>query len=253
MTITAANAGDSVSAQWSSFCFVYDSSGNPQPIGPGQPDGTDNFTAQTGDLSTTINVDSQDLSGLSPSYCTVTGTLTANYTVSGTDSDSMTLSEVQQPATASASATASSSPSPSASTSSPASSSGGLTGSVKGFDGKCLDDMKDSGKERASIAIWSCSGSDKAEKFTYSSGELKINGLCLNAKGNAKSGSKIILWACNGGTNEIWVFNTINHQVELKAHGFALCLDDPAYSTKNGTQQMVYTCHNSPNQHWSLP
>jgi hypothetical protein len=33
--------------------------------------------------------------------------------------------------------------------------------------------------------------------------------------------------------------------------GSTLCLDDPAYSAKNGTQLIVYTCKNSANQHWS--
>jgi hypothetical protein len=37
----------------------------------------------------------------------------------------------------------------------------------------------------------------------------------------------------------------------LQAHGGQLCLDDPAYSTKNGTQLGVYTCNNGANQHWS--
>ena len=39
----------------------------------------------------------------------------------------------------------------------------------------------------------------------------------------------------------------------LRAHGNTLCLDDPGYSTKNGTQLIVYTCNNGSNQHWSLP
>jgi Ricin-type beta-trefoil lectin domain-like len=39
----------------------------------------------------------------------------------------------------------------------------------------------------------------------------------------------------------------------LKAHGGTLCLDDPAYSARNGTQLIVYTCKNGANQHWSLP
>ena len=128
-----------------------------------------------------------------------------------------------------------------------------MTGAMRGWDAKCLDDMGNSSSQRAKVSIWSCNGSDRAQQWTYQGGELKHNNLCLNAKGSAKSGSKVILWACTGSSNEIWVINTINHQVELKDHGFTLCLDDPAYSTKNGTQLMVYKCNNSPNQHWSTP
>ncbi len=34
----------------------------------------------------------------------------------------------------------------------------------------------------------------------------------------------------------------------LKANGGKYCLDDPAYSTRNGTQLIVYTCHDGANQ-----
>jgi hypothetical protein len=30
-------------------------------------------------------------------------------------------------------------------------------------------------------------------------------------------------------------------------------VDDPRSSTKNGTQLIVYTCHDSANQQWKLP
>ena len=42
-------------------------------------------------------------------------------------------------------------------------------------------------------------------------------------------------------------------QYVLRDHGNTLCLDDPGYSTRNGTQLIVYTCNNGSNQHWSLP
>jgi hypothetical protein len=32
-----------------------------------------------------------------------------------------------------------------------------------------------------------------------------------------------------------------------------LCLDDPAFSKKNGTQVIVYYCNSGANQKWSLP
>lgn len=38
-----------------------------------------------------------------------------------------------------------------------------------------------------------------------------------------------------------------------KANGSRLCLDDPAYSTANGTQLIVYTCSDTRNQRWTLP
>jgi hypothetical protein len=123
---------------------------------------------------------------------------------------------------------------------------------ARGFDGKCLDDFGNKSAKRTKIGIWSCSSTDAAQGWTYSGDELKIHGMCLNAKGNGKSGSKTILWSCNGSANEIWIHKS-NQEYELKANGYKLCLDDPAYSTKNGTQLSVYRCNNGPNQHWSLP
>ena len=132
-------------------------------------------------------------------------------------------------------------------------SSGFTGGQSKGFAGKCLDDAKNSSSLRASIVIWTCNSGDQAQRFTYTAGEVKRNGLCLNAKGSGNSGSKVILWTCNGSPNEIWVFNTLNHEVLLKAHGFTLCLNDPGNSKKNGTQLIVYKCQNTANEHWTVP
>jgi hypothetical protein len=124
---------------------------------------------------------------------------------------------------------------------------------VHGFDGTCVDDFGDSSSERAKIGIWTCSSTDTAQSWSYSGDELKIHGdMCINAKGNGKSGSKLILWPCNGSANEVFVHNSKQEYVE-KAGGWKYCIDDPAYSTKNGTQLFVYSCNSGPNQHWSLP
>ena len=47
--------------------------------------------------------------------------------------------------------------------------------------------------------------------------------------------------------NEIWSRKASGEYV-LKANG--LCLDDPAYSTRNGTQLIVYTCKDTASQRW---
>ncbi len=122
----------------------------------------------------------------------------------------------------------------------------------RGFAGKCIDDAGNSSSLRAKIQIWSCDSFDAAQGLTYTNSELKHNNLCLNAKGNGKSGSKIILWTCNGSANEIWTHKSNGEFVE-KANGSTLCLNDPGYSTKNGTQLIVWACNNAPNEHWSQP
>ena len=123
---------------------------------------------------------------------------------------------------------------------------------VVGFDGKCMDDKGNSSANRAAIVIWSCSGSDPAENWKFSNGEFIHNNKCLNDQGNAGSGGHVILYSCNGGSNEKWS-ELANGELKLQSHGGTLCVDDPRSSTKNGTQLIVYTCHDTPNQQWKLP
>jgi hypothetical protein len=123
---------------------------------------------------------------------------------------------------------------------------------VIGFDGKCVDDKGNSSANRAPIVIWSCSGTDQAENWKFSGGEYIHNGKCLNDQGNGGSGSKVILYSCNGGSNEKWT-GLANGELKLQSHGGTLCLDDPRSSTTNGTQLIVYTCKDSANQQWRQP
>jgi hypothetical protein len=146
------------------------------------------------------------------------------------------------------SSTATASPSPSAS---PTTSSGSVH-PVKGYDGKCLDDKGNSSANRAEAIIWSCSGTDQAQNWTFSNSEFVHNGKCLNDQGNGGIRSKAILWSCNGAANEKWS-ELANGEIRLQSHSNTLCLDDPASSTKNGTQLIVYTCNDNANQKWSLP
>jgi len=123
---------------------------------------------------------------------------------------------------------------------------------VKGYAGMCADDSGNSSASRTKILIWKCSSSDAAQSWKYSGDELVHDGKCMSDKASRGSGNPIILYTCNGAPDELWTHNSHGEYV-LKAHGSTLCLDDPAYSTKNGTQLIVYTCKDSANQQWSLP
>jgi len=126
------------------------------------------------------------------------------------------------------------------------------SGSVRlyrGFGGKCMDDKANSSANRAKVIIWTCNSHDKAQQWTYSGGQLKHNGLCLNDQRSGGNGSKVILYTCNGGANEIWTHKS-NGEWVLKANGGKYRLDDPVSSTHNGTQLIVWACHNTHNQHW---
>ena len=147
----------------------------------------------------------------------------------------------------------SSNPSPSASPSpSPVGGGPQPVHPIRGFGGKCVDDKGNSSANRAAVVIWSCNATDQAQGWKLRGGELIHNGKCLNDKGSGGSGSPVILYTCNGGSNERWA-ELANGELKLQAHGGTLCLDDPRSSTKNGTQLIVYTCKDSANQKWALP
>jgi Ricin-type beta-trefoil lectin domain len=123
---------------------------------------------------------------------------------------------------------------------------------VHGFDGTCLDDKGNKSAKRTAVILWSCNNTDQAQGWTFSGSELKIHGVCLNAKGNGKQGAHLILWTCNGAGNEIFTHRS-NGEFAEKANGYKYCIDDPGYATKNGTQPIMYTCNNGANQHFTKP
>jgi hypothetical protein len=129
--------------------------------------------------------------------------------------------------------------------------SGGVSGKIKGYDSKCVDDSGNSSSSRAKVDSWSCNGG-KAQTWRYAAGELIHNGLCLNDKGNGGNGGKLILYPCTGSDDELWV-HQMNNTYELKAHNWSLCLTIPSSSKKNGVQLQADTCHNSADQHWNVP
>jgi Ricin-type beta-trefoil lectin domain len=62
----------------------------------------------------------------------------------------------------------------------------------------------------------------------------------------------VILWACNGSSDEKWSHTGSDGEFVLNstAHG-QLCLTDPGHSKANRTRLIVYPCRNTSNQHWT--
>jgi hypothetical protein len=189
-----------------------------------------------GSASQTPVTDAIVLPFTSPDQCTVSATVTLPNSASG--------AHLSVAITYTTGSTAS--PSASASTSAPAPASGHV---VQGFAGKCIDDAANSSANRAKVQIWTCNTFDKAQLWTYKNGELIHNGVCANDQRSGGNGSKVILYTCNGGANELWTHKS-NGEFVMKANGGKYCLDDPASSTHNGTQLIVWTCKNGTNQHW---
>jgi hypothetical protein len=218
-------------------------------------------TASTG-LKTTTSTGSPvtiTIPDTAPSFCTVAATATVpgtyatgssptpTTTATATPTPTATLTEAALNFQVDATSSATASPTATTTTSSPTT----YSNLVTGFGNMCMDDTAHSSAERTAVSIWRCNDTDPAQNFSYWGSELRTNGLCVNVKGNGKSGSKLILWQCNGAANEIFIRKG-SEWVE-KADNYKLCIDDPAYSTRGGTQLMVYTCNNGSNQHWSKP
>ena len=183
---------------------------------------------------------------LDPTTCDVTAIATVVDPHLTATELSVTVTDTQ-----SAAATATTTPAATVTTSAPSTVTH-YNNQVHGFDGTCLDDKGNSSAKRASVIIWTCNNTDQAQGWSFSGGEVKIHGMCLNAKGNGKQGSKLILWNCTGSGNEIFSHRSNGEFVE-KANGYSQCIDDPGYSTKNGTQPFMYKCNGGGNQRWTLP
>jgi hypothetical protein len=252
LAVTTTPGGVAVDLSWSYYCTDVANEQTVTKTGtaaaPTTAGTSGTFTEQLGALPLT-----------DPASCTiVSATVTQNLTPPAGGSApanasvlGLAVDFVAQPAPT---PSATPSPTPSASTSSPSTppTTKVYNNQVHGFDGTCVDDKGNSSAKRASVIIWTCNNTDQAQGWTFSGSELKIHGMCVNAKGNGKSGSKLILWTCNGSANEIWTHRS-NGEFAEKANGWTMCIDDPAYSTKNGTQLFVYKCNNGANQHWSKP
>ncbi len=94
-------------------------------------------------------------------------------------------------------------------------------------------------------------GTHQAWTFT-SAGELKADGLCLDAKGGTSaSGTQLIPWTCHGGANQ---------KFKLEADGSitqaGLCVDvtggDKPAGNVNGVPLELWGCNDDANQNWSL-
>ena len=247
VTITTNPGALKVDLSWSTTCS--DSSGNLTT--EASATGAYVTTSGTADTTGTATAD-LTLSNDDPASCLASAiaTIDSSVTASSVTSLGMEMDYTAQVAST-ATATASPTPTASATTSAPAAAKV-YNNQVHGFDGTCLDDKSNSSKERAEVIIWSCNNTDQAQGWTFSDSELKIHGLCVNAKGSGKSGSKLILWKCTGSANEIFTHRS-NGEFAEKANGYKLCVDDPAYKTKNGTQLFVYACNNGANQHFTKP
>lgn len=135
----------------------------------------------------------------------------------------------------------------------PPSGAGGAA--ITGYAGRCVDDYGSGTVNGNKIDIYRCNGTP-AQAWTFTAGGELVNaasGKCLNDAGYGGQATKQILWTCNGASNERWTHNGDGEYV-LAAGGGTLCLNDPGFSTADGTQLIVWPCgQDAANERWSLP
>ena len=61
-------------------------------------------------------------------------------------------------------------------------------------------------------------------------------------------GTRVVIWDCNGGSNQRWTLNADGTIVGVES---SLCLDVTGAGTANGTLVEIWTCNGGGNQRWS--
>jgi hypothetical protein len=125
-------------------------------------------------------------------------------------------------------------------------------GTVTGPGDQCLDvSGPDSGINGAVVDLWGCDSSSIDQHWTHNSdNSLSTLGRCLDITGGGTAvGTKVELWDCNGGANQVWQQQTNGSLLNPQS---GLCLDDPDDSSTDGTQLQIYTCNGTPAQQFAL-
>ena len=73
---------------------------------------------------------------------------------------------------------------------------------------------------------------------------------CLDANGQGTTnGTLVIIWDCNGQTNQQW---NVNANGTITGVQSGLCLDANGAATANGTKIILWSCNGQTNQQWTL-
>lgn len=116
----------------------------------------------------------------------------------------------------------------------------------------CLDNYQAATRNGNKIDLYTCNGTG-AQKWTYENDELvNVNGKCLKSSydGIGGRGATVVLWTCDGDLGELFWYTATGEYVN---HGNGLVLNDPAFSTRPATQQIMWTGVNSRNENYAFP
>ncbi|WP_084718927.1 ricin-type beta-trefoil lectin domain protein [Streptacidiphilus carbonis] len=126
------------------------------------------------------------------------------------------------------------------------------TGTTVGVgSGRCLDDTGNP-SNGVQAYVWDCASGNANQQFAYTgAAELQVAGKCLDANGQGTvSGTKVILWTCNGQSNQKWKLNVDGSITGVQS---GLCLDVSGAATGNGSPVQLWGCSGATNQRWTRP
>ena len=128
--------------------------------------------------------------------------------------------------------------------------SGGATGTVRGYGGRCVDVQAANAADGTAVQLFDCNGT-AAQRWTRSdAGLLTALGKCLDVTGaGTADGTKVQLFDCNGTGSQVWRPGPNGSLVNPQS---GKCLDATGPSSANGTRLQIWSCTGADNQKWDL-
>ncbi|MEV6968714.1 ricin-type beta-trefoil lectin domain protein [Hamadaea sp. NPDC051192] len=119
---------------------------------------------------------------------------------------------------------------------------------TNGASGTCLDDPNGSTTNGVQLILWTCNGGTN-QTVTQSGAALQILGKCVDAYGaGTANGTKIILWTCSGSTNQQW---TLRSDGSIAGVQSGRCVSPLNGATANNTQLVLFDCNGQAYQRWT--
>ncbi|WP_107451477.1 ricin-type beta-trefoil lectin domain protein [Actinacidiphila rubida] len=127
---------------------------------------------------------------------------------------------------------------------------GGHTGTITGYGGKCVDVAGGSNANGAAVQLYDCNGTS-AQQWTASGTTLQALGKCMDVtSAGTANGTQVQLYDCNGTGSQQWTRGANNSLVNPQS---GRCLDATGPSSANGTRLQIWDCAGAANQQWTAP
>jgi glucosylceramidase len=127
---------------------------------------------------------------------------------------------------------------------------GGHTGTITGYGGKCVDVAGASSTNGAAVQLYDCNGT-AAQSWTASGSTFQALGKCLDVvSAGTANGTQVQLYDCNGTGSQVWTHGANSSLVNPQS---GRCLDATGPSSANGTRLQIWDCTGAANQQWTAP